>query len=138
MALTESITILWNQDLCAGLRGGDSPREGREKDVAGVTIVACVDVVTDVECDMEEGVEERGGVEDSGCAVVVASDAGCGFLLIKGSLRLGGIMAGGPAEGDPAATSGDVWDTDIDLRGSLRGSEEPVPSLRCGLLATAN
>jgi len=32
-----------------------------EKDVAGVTIVARVDV--DAVCETEEGVEERGGVE---------------------------------------------------------------------------
>ena len=33
-------------------------------DVAGVNIVACVDVVMDAEWDIEEGVEERGGVEN--------------------------------------------------------------------------
>jgi len=40
-----------------------------EKDVAGVNIVACVDVVIDAECDIEEGVEERGGVETPDCAI---------------------------------------------------------------------
>jgi hypothetical protein len=35
-------------------------------DVAGVNIVVCVDVVKDAECDIEEGVEER-GVENPDC-----------------------------------------------------------------------
>jgi len=39
------------------------------KDVAGVNIVACVDVVKDAECDIEEGVEGRGGVQSPDWAV---------------------------------------------------------------------
>jgi len=62
--LKGSITFLRNHDLFTVSEAGDDPREGMVKDVAGVTIVACVDVVMDAERDIEEGVEERGGVEN--------------------------------------------------------------------------
>jgi hypothetical protein len=62
------MTSLRNHDLCATSVAGDGAREGMANDVAGVNIVACVDVVMDAECDIEEGVEERGGVENPDCA----------------------------------------------------------------------
>jgi len=64
------MTFLRNHDLCAISVAGDGAREGMANDVAGVNIVACVDVVMDAECDIEEGVEERGGVENPDCADV--------------------------------------------------------------------
>ena len=110
--------------------------------MAGVISVVCVDAVTDAECDIEEGVEERGSVEHSGCAVtppcIVVWDVGCGFLLIKGSLRPGGVLEGGSIKGDPAVTSSGVWCPDIEDRDSLRGSEGLVPSSLLALLEAAS
>jgi hypothetical protein len=59
--LTGSITFLRNHDLDPTSATGDGTREGMVKDVAGV-IVARVDV--DAECEKDDGVEERGGVEN--------------------------------------------------------------------------
>jgi hypothetical protein len=66
--LTGSITFLRNHDLCPTSVAGDGAREGMVNDVAGVNMVACVDVIIDAECDIEEGVEERDGVENPDCA----------------------------------------------------------------------
>ena len=66
--LTGSRTFRRNHDLFATSIAGDGAREDMVKDVAGVNIVACVDVAMDPECDIEEGVEGRGGVENPGCA----------------------------------------------------------------------
>jgi len=52
---------------------GDGTREGIVKDVAGVTIVTLVD--EDPECETEDGVEERGGVEKPDWGVALPWDA---------------------------------------------------------------
>jgi len=84
---------------------GDDPREGIVKDVAGVTIVACVDVVMDAERD-KEGVEERGGVEIPDAELW---DVGCGFRLMKGSLRPGCALVSDAFDDDPVVLSRGVW-----------------------------
>jgi len=72
-----------------------------------------VDVVMDAERDIEEGVEERGGVENPGDAVAPPDaelwDVGCGFRLMKGSLRPGSALASEPFEVDPVVLSRGVW-----------------------------
>lgn len=61
--LKGSSTFLRNHDFGWAFE----PREDRwGKDEAGVTSVACVEVAAVDACVMEEGVEERGGVEVSG------------------------------------------------------------------------
>jgi hypothetical protein len=58
--LTASITFLRNHDLDPTSATGDGTRERIVKEVAGV--VALVND-EDPECETEDGVEERGGVE---------------------------------------------------------------------------